>query len=170
VTHPGPGRSRPFEDGCRASEPAIAGLLVAVIDLRSDELVTVIFGDATTGYACWSLLGSPEAPLEVRLLEPASGPADGIDAALYEPLQLAAAMRVVLIGRVGPMSQPREVLGDQVPARVIAQLGDEAFITRPAHRGQARVARRPEIATWFARSTRPTRETAASGPGVLAHR
>jgi hypothetical protein len=130
-----PELSRPFEDGCRASEPAIAGLPVAVIDLRGDELVTVIFGDATTRYACWSLLDSPEAALEVRLLEPASGPADGIDAALYEPLQLAAATRVVLVGRVGPMSQPRQVLGDQIPARVIAQLGDEAFIWAAFDRG-----------------------------------
>jgi hypothetical protein len=33
------------------------------------------------------------------------------------------------------MSQPRQVLGDQVPARVIAQLGDEAFIWGAFDRG-----------------------------------
>jgi hypothetical protein len=38
------------------------------------------------------------------------GQPNGIDAALQEPLQLTAATRVVLIGRVGPMSQPRPVL------------------------------------------------------------
>jgi hypothetical protein len=132
---PTPDVSRPFEDGCRASEPAIAGLPVAVIDLRGDELVTVIFGDQTSGYVCWSLLDTPAAPLEVRALEPGTGPGDGIDAALYEPLQIAGATRVVLVGRVGPISEPRQVLGDQIPAKVIAQLGDEAFIWAAFDRG-----------------------------------
>jgi hypothetical protein len=42
--------------------------------------------------------------------------------------------------------------------------------TRRAHPGQARMARRNEITTWFASSTLPTRVTAASRPGVLAQR
>ena len=127
--------SLPFEDGCRASEPGIGELPVAVVDLRGDELVTVVFGDATAGYVCWSLLDSPAAPLEVRALDVAAGPADGIDAVLYEPLQIGEATRVVLIGRVGPLSQPRQVLGDQNPDKVIAQLGDEAFIWAAFDRG-----------------------------------
>ncbi|HEX4897545.1 MAG TPA: hypothetical protein VFV53_04220 [Candidatus Limnocylindrales bacterium] len=130
-----PDLSRRFEDGCRASEAGIGALPVAVVDLRGDELVTVVFGDATAGYVCWSPLDSPEAPLEVRALDVAPDPVDGIDAALYGPLQIGEATRVVLIGRVGPLSQPRQVLGGQVPAEVVAQLGDEAFIWAAFDRG-----------------------------------
>jgi hypothetical protein len=37
--------------------------------------------------------------------------------------------------RVGRISQPHQFLGDQVPARVIAQLGSEVFIRAAFDRG-----------------------------------
>jgi hypothetical protein len=124
----GPAFRQPFEDGCRAAEPAIAALSVAVVDIRGGGLVTVVFGDTTSGFVCWSALEAPATPLEVRSLGVVPAAADGIDAILYDHDRVGGASRVVAIGRVGPLSEPRPVLGDQNPARVIAQLGGEEFI------------------------------------------
>jgi hypothetical protein len=120
--------SQPFEAGCRVAEPGIAELPVAVVDVRGGGLVTIVFGEAMVGVVCWSPLESPEAPLEIRSLGVAAAPVDGIDPRLYDRDQIGGDARVVAIGRIGPLSKPRPVLGDQVPAKAIAQLSGEAFI------------------------------------------
>jgi hypothetical protein len=116
------------EAGCRAALPAIGTQPLAVVDLRGEDLLTLVFGDMTAGHACWATLDDPANPLEVRPLDVIAGAPDGIDLSLYEAIDLGGTIRTFAIGRVGPLSEPREVLGDQNPAFVIAGFDDETFV------------------------------------------
>ena len=117
-----------IEAACRAALPTTRTQPLAVTDLRGEHLATLVFGDMATGSACWATLDAPDTPVEARELTFEPGAPDGIDVVLYEPVEAGGTVRTFLIGRVGPMSEPRPVLGDQNIAQVIAGFDNETFV------------------------------------------
>ncbi|HEX5589293.1 MAG TPA: hypothetical protein VFX65_03255 [Candidatus Limnocylindrales bacterium] len=94
---------------CRAAEPAIAGLPVALVDARGrDRLLFVYATDPTS--AAWEcradLDDAAAADVEVVALQASGEPIgeDEIDAVHYEALDLDGASGVVLVGRVGALA------------------------------------------------------------------
>jgi hypothetical protein len=119
----------PLEAACREAEPDIGDLPLAVADLRGVRLATLVFGgDASAGYACRLDVENPTVPFGVLALPGPDTPADGIDAAWYGSIDDPDASRMIAIGRVAPISQPRQTLGGTVPANVIAGLDGERFV------------------------------------------
>jgi hypothetical protein len=117
-----------LEPGCLNEDPAIGQLPVALVDLRGEELATVVFGDETAGYACSSGLEDPAATPEVRALVVPPVPEDGVEVLVYEVVESPGPTRILLIGRVGPLSQPRPVAGSHIATQVIAGFDDETFV------------------------------------------
>ena len=134
----GPWRSHPIpttdeaiaslEAACREAEPAIGELPLAVADLRGVRLATLVFGDASHGYACRIDVENPSPPIGVLALPVPDSPADGIDAAWYGSIDDPDASRMLAIGRVAPISQPRQTLGAPTPANVVGGLQGERFV------------------------------------------
>jgi len=134
----GPWRSHPIpttadgiaslEAACRKAEPGIGDLPLAVADLRGVRLATLVFGDASHGYACRTDVENPSPPIGVLALPVPDIPADGIDTAWYGSIDDPDASRMIAIGRVAPISQPRVTLGSSTPANVVAGLDGERFV------------------------------------------
>lgn len=124
---PPPGMTDPVEAACRAAEPRIGSLPVAVADVRGQSQVTLVFADGPSGYACWSALDHPDAA-RVVVLKPPAKPVDGIDVAFYELVPGPGGERSLIVGRLGPVSKPHKTLGGPIPARIIAGFTNETFV------------------------------------------
>jgi len=124
---PSPGMTEPVEAACRAAEPGIGELPVALADLRGQSQVTLVFADGPSGYACWSVLDQSAEATVVVLKAPAK-PVDAIDVAHYALVPGPDGGRSLIIGRIGPISHPRQTLGGPTPARIIAGFTNETFV------------------------------------------
>ena len=111
--------SAPFEAGCRAAEPALSGLIAALVDVRGANVVQIVFAHDHDAYLCRARVDAPATPDAVTKLDVAAGalPDDGIDIALYTLIGNGDSARTILVGRVGTIA-----------AHVIAGFDNETYI------------------------------------------
>jgi len=111
--------SAPFEAGCRAAEPGLAGLFAALVDVRGANAVDIVFVRDREAYLCRARVDAPATPEAITKLAVAAAalPEDGIDVALYTLVGNGDSARTILVGRVGTAA-----------AHVIAGFDDESYI------------------------------------------
>jgi hypothetical protein len=112
---------------CRVGNDFLDDLQPVVVDVRGEERLTIVYAGAAGAAVCWTGIGSLAGSAALMRLEVPATAADGIDVRYYGPPP-GETSSTLAIGRLGPMSQPANVLGDQNVASVIAGFDDETFV------------------------------------------
>lgn len=114
-----PAFGAPYVAACRAASADIDQLPAAVVDVRGQGWITVLFASADKAFLCRTTVADPAHPLAIDPIDVPSGTVSetGLDLARYEEIGSGSSTTSFAVGRVGP-----------TPAEVIAGFDDQTFV------------------------------------------